>query len=187
MKRNLPTIFLIVFFALIGCRKDPIIDNTTNGIKFVPGDLIVGITKETELSTVFDTLNSLEISIKNVKGFHYKCYLPADSVNYLIKLFNQKPYVKTDYWAATKGNVYFSVKENAILLLFGKFNMKLEYQIDFLETIKKMGLIDMKSDVRSLHLNVPIGTEKFWLNELKKYSFIRWTELNLMGTIKPQN
>ena len=178
------TILIILIFATISCMKDKEDSTKFSNEKFVSGDLLIGVSNNAELKTVFDTLNSLDLRISEMNGFFYNANLPSDSVNYLIKFLNQKPYINTGTgWSATTSSVYYYQPESAIRVISSEFNMTAFYQTDFLSTIENLNFVERFGDTKYMLLNVPIGTEKYWLNELKKYQFIKWTELNLIEQI----
>jgi len=143
--------------------------------RFVSGDLSIGITKNGELKTVFDTLNAMDLKIAAMHGFVYNANLPADSLHSLQIYLNTKPYINTGGWSAS---VYYHEPDRAIRIVSNLFEMDSSNQMDFLYTIDSLQLVDKQSDTKAMVLKVPIGQEKYWLNELKKQSVVKWAELN---------
>jgi len=166
--KKLLFILFIAIYAGVGCKKEtPISEN------YAPGSLSIGINNDAKLRNIFDTLNFLNLKISAMRGFYFNAYLPADSINYLKNLLEQKSYLSLGP-ASFK---YFET-DSSIRVLCSQFNMDLINQEDFLNTIVTLNLFDRKKNIKTILLKVPIGSEKFWLYELKKYSFISWVELD---------
>ncbi len=176
-------LFLILCISFVtctftGCKKEPHISNDTNE-KYAPGDLLIGINNNAALQVVFDSLNFFNLKIEVMHGFYYNCNLPKDSINSLINLLNQKAYINASAgWSANSHSVYFYPSENTIRITCSYFNMTSTHQTDFINTIISLNLVDRMYNAKYFHLKVPIGSEKYWMNELKKYSFVKWTALN---------
>lgn len=170
-------LLLISISTIISCKKENLIPDSPD--KYLPGDVLAGITNAADLQTLFDSINSFHLKIESMNGFSFNCNYPKDSIYSIINRLNQKPYINTGTgWSATTHSVYFSTTENAILISCTEFNMTIANQIDFINTILSLNLSDRMKETKYIHLKVPIGAEKYWLNELKKYSFVKWTALN---------
>ena len=108
-----------------------------------------------------------------MSAFIYDVSLPADSINYLTKLLSKRKYLYADaiyYYDATK-SIRISTTEQS---------MTLANQNNFLIASDSLHLNDIHSDFKSIYLRVPVGTEKYWVNELKQQSFVSWAELNYL-------
>lgn len=175
--KQLFSVLVLIALVTVSCKKDKAITEEL----YVPGDLIIGITSNADLRTVFDTLNLLDLKIERMNGFSYNANLPADSLMPLLAYLNTKTYINTG--TGWKANGYFYEPENAIRVLFSFFDMSPTNQVDFLTTISSLNLIDRQGETKNMHIKVQEGTEKYWLHELKKYQFIKWTELNNFGHV----
>lgn len=170
--------FIILLAALfVTCSKDPEIKEN----KFVPGDLIVGIKADADLKTVLDVFNQLNFEIKQMQGFYYSINLPADSLAPLLNYLNSKPYINIpDAW---KAYAFYVPSEKVIKICSGFFNMSKIAQYDLLNTIQQKHWIDRHEDYKYIFLKIPVGTERYWENELLKYPFIKWSELNVLSSV----
>ncbi len=177
MKQLLSILALIAFFT-ISCKKDKAIPEE----QYVPGDLSIGITSNADLRSVFDTLNVLDLKIATMHGFFYNVDLPADSLNSLLAFLDTKNYINTG--TGWKASGYYYEPENTIRVLCSYFDMTPANQFDFLNTVSSLNLIDKHEDNKYMFIKVPVGSERYWLNELKKYPFIKWTELNYIDQFK---
>lgn len=166
--KKLLFILFIAIYAVVGCKKE-----TTINEKYAPGNLSIGINNDAKLRSIFDTLNLLDLKISRMRGFYFNAYLPADSINYLKNLLVQKSYLDLG-----EASISYHLPGNVIQVLCSQFNMNTINQEDFLNTIMNLNLVDRKENNKTILIEVPVGSEKFWLHELKKYSFIRWVELD---------
>lgn len=62
------------------------------------------------------------------------------------------------------------------------FEMDAIAQSDWLETIGILQLKDLGNNTPIVIIKVDSGTEKFWVEEFKRYPEVKWAELN--GIIK---
>lgn len=166
------SVLVLIVFVTISCKKDKEITKE----QFVPGDLAIGITSNADLRTVFDTLNVLDLKIATMHGFFYNANLPADSLKPLLEFLDTKKYINTG--TGWKASGYYYEPEKAIRILCSYFEMTPANQTDLLNTVSSLNLLDRHGETKNMFIKVPVGTEKYWLYELKKYQFIKWTELN---------
>jgi len=168
------SIFVLLTLLTMGCKKD-------EPTPFVPGDLAIGITSNANLKTVFDTLNVLNFKIETMHGFFYNANFHKDSLKPLLDYLNTKQYINIGTgWTAS---AYYYEPEKTIRVLCSLFDMTPSNQIDFMITVDSLGLVDRHSETKCILIKIPVGTEEYWLTELKKYPFIKWTELNHIGQI----
>jgi hypothetical protein len=179
-------ILIIHFIAVLffGCSSE----NDSNGKKTFEIDVLpvhenspevnfaIGIKKDADLSLVFKTLNELHFDIRQMSGFVYNSNTAESGVSNLMDELNQKPYIKTGAWSATPYTVYFNQTENKTMILNSYFEMNIANQADLLNLISSLKWQDRLSEYKSITLSIPEGSQTYWKTEMKKYSFVKWTE-----------
>jgi hypothetical protein len=179
--KNLFLFFSFASFLFnISCSDDTIAPD--NSLQYVKGDVIVGITAQTEIEAVFDLMNELNLTIDHMSGFDYLSPWPQDSIESLIQYFSSISYLNKNGFGPF---VFYSELDNKITVLPYLYDMNLNNQTDWLIHLGKMELIDCKGNFKNLLLIVPEGTEIFWVEKLKEYEIVRWTQLNYIGGIVP--
>jgi hypothetical protein len=172
--KNLFLIFSFASFLFnISCS-----DNTTetdNSLQYMKGDVIVGVTSQTEVEAVFDLMNEFELSIDQMSGFDYFSPWPQDSIESLIQYFSSISYLNKNGFGPF---VFYSETDNKITILPLLYDMNLINQTNWLNNLDKMELIDCEGNFKNLLLKVPEGTEMSWVKKLKEYDIVRWSELN---------
>lgn len=136
----------------------------------------IGINKDADLSLVFKTLNELKFDIRQMYGFVYNSNTPESEVSNLRDELNTKPYIKTGAWSATTSSVYFNQTENKTMILNTYLEMNVASQTDLLNLISSKKWQDRLSEYKSITLSIPEGSQTYWKTEMKKYSFVKWTE-----------
>ena len=169
--KKFQAILLILSLFLLSCKKDPEVP----GGKFVPGDLMVGIKGEADTKHVLETINALDFKIKQMQGFFYSIPLPPDSLQSLLSLLNTRPYI---FCNGFKAYAFYLPSEKCIKMASSLFNMSPQAQSDFMNLIAQGNWTERHEDGKYLYLKIPNGSERYWLEELKKYDFVKWTELN---------
>lgn len=177
MKKRLLTFSILIFF-LFSCKKD----KSVAVENFARGDLFLGITNDADTKTVFDTLNKLNFKIDKMFGFYFNANLPADSLKSLLTFLNTKSYIKNGNGFSASG--YYYEPEKVIRVLCTYFDMNIANQSDFLHTVDSLKWVEKHAE-KYMFIKIPEGSEKFWLEEFKKYPFIKWTELNSISQIDP--
>ena len=172
-------LFILCLTALMPyCKKDPPIE----GGKFVPGEILVGITPETELKSVFAFFNGQNFFIKQVTGFNYLVPIGADSVNGFKAFLNNKTYINAHGFHAY---AFYLEKEASVKNGSIYFDMNLQNQNDLISCLESGKWRDNHEEFKNLYMNIPRGTEYYWLAELKKYPFVKWVELNEYIEVHP--
>lgn len=167
----------IVAFLLFSCSSDNL---NTNEEKLIEGpnsskiNLAIGIKDDADLRLVFKTMNELKFDIRAMHGFSYLSNTPKSGIPDLIDLLNTKPYIKTGAWQATTSSVYYFEEDQKTRIVGSYFEMNKSNQEDWLELISSLKLTQKQSG--NLSLSIPEGAQTYWKTELKKYSFVKWTE-----------
>lgn len=181
MRKILTLIIAILFFSC-SSENDPN-DKKRFEIDVLPihensskVNLAIGITKDANLSLVFKTLNELHFDIRQMNGFVYYSNTPESGVNTLRDELNQKPYIKTGAWSATPYTVFFNQTDNKTMIVNSFFEMNLTNQTDLLNLISSSKWEDKLSDTKDIYLSVPEGSEAYFKEQMKKFSFVKWTE-----------
>ena len=169
-------ITLIVFGMLFFSCSDDKTEKTTIPANATDINLAIGIDKNADLNTVFNTLNSLNFDIRQVNGFFYNSNTPQTDVASLIDLLNQKTYINSGAWRATTYSVYFNQEENTTRILNSFFEMNPTNQTDLLNLIATLNLEDRLSETKNIYLSVPVGTQNYWKTQMMTYEFVKWTE-----------
>jgi len=182
--KNLFLFFSFASFLFnISCTDDTTAPD--NSLQYVKGDLLVGITSQTEVEAVFDLMNRLNFSIDHMSGFFYYSSWPEDSINFLVDYLSSIKYLNSRGFSISENSVYYYQPENKIRVLTFFFDMNKVNQMDWLEQLEKLDLIGSNGENKDMLIKVPVGTEIFWQEKLKENEIIRWTQLNYIGGIVP--
>lgn len=169
----------IITFLFFGCSSEnaetetQVVFSTENSTKV---NLAIGIKKDANLREVFNTLNELKFDILQMNGFFFHSNTPKSGIENLINTLNEKPYIKTGAWAATPHSVFYMESINKTHIGNVLFNMDVNNQNDFLELISSLKWEDGSIGTKNIYLGVPIGSHTYWKTEMKKYSFVTFTE-----------
>jgi len=172
-------LLLLSLAALSACQKETVEPAET--ADFVPGELLVGLKDGVPITRAFRLADSLSFDIKQMSGFFYNSGLPKDSVAYVKRVLLSKPYLNKKGF--TGDAVYFNTVDNKIRITDFFFDMDVASQQDWISTMQQLQLTSLNA-AANMQLKVPIGSEKYWLTEVRKNSIVRWTELNGIGLIK---
>ena len=177
-------LLLLAFSAFLSACKKETAGPTEpeDAYPFVAGDLLVGIKVGVPIEQVFQLVNAQQFTLSQVNGFDYTSALPKDSLAYVRKVLQAKPYFNQRGFTA---NAYISAVDGSLWEASTFFNMDQASQQDWLATMSQLRLTAGTGDYRDVYLKVPVGQEKFWRAELRKNSIVRWTELNSIGGAKP--
>ncbi|MCR4031515.1 MULTISPECIES: hypothetical protein [Flavobacterium] len=169
----------IITFLFFSCSSEnaetetQVVFSTENSTKV---NLAIGIKKDADLREVFNTLNELKFDILQMNGFFFHSNTPKSGIENLINTLNEKPYIKTGAWAATPHSVFYMESINKTHIGNVLFNMDVNNQNDFLELISSLKWEDGSIGTKNIYLGVPIGSHTYWKTEMKKYSFVTFTE-----------
>lgn len=153
---------------------------------YVAGELLVGMHETTTLPQTFQLFNSNGFVIKSVMGPLYISALPADSLDYVVRELNRKPYINTGPWKAVKdGNVYLHYQTRALTVIPRLMDMTEANQQDWLATVQRLALQEQPTMVKSCHLGVSLCSEKFWAQQLPLNRLVKWAELNKIARVQP--
>lgn len=166
----------IISLLFLSCSNENSTEEDTNTANSTEVNLAIGIKKDADLNLVLNTLNGLNFDIRQMNGFFYNSNTPANGVNNLIDLLNQKTYINTGAWSATPYSVYFNQSENKTRILNSFFNMNIANQNDLIALISSLNLEDRLSETKNIYLSVPIDTHIYWKAQMLNYSFVKWTE-----------
>lgn len=172
----------IITFLLFSCSSDnsEIENEAKLDIELAKGpnsskvNLAIGIKDDADLSVVFKTINDLNFDIRQMHGFVYLSDTPKSGVQDLRDFLNTKSYIKTGAWQATTSSVFYYEPENNTRIVNSFFDMNRTNQEDWLGLISSLKL--QQKDKGNLSLSIPEGTQTYWKTEMKKYSFVEWTE-----------
>lgn len=179
LKTILPTfLFALLMFACSEDDSTPLDDR-----EFVAGDVVIGIKSTTSISSVFDLMNEQDVTIDQMSGFYYYSTLSSDNLDYVISVLKDKPYLNKRGFKG--GSAYVSAVDNKIVVTQQLFEMDLEAQQDWLETIELLELQNLGNDTKNLLIKVTPGTEKQWMKFFKSVSEVTWVELNYIGGFEP--
>lgn len=188
------TYFLLLSLAVASCNHEEDIEpelpfcppmECSDGT-YVAGDLLVGMHETTTLPQTFQLLNSQPFVIKSIMGPVYISALPPDSLDYVVRELNRKPYINTGPWKAVKdGNVYLHYQTRALTVIPRLMDMTAVNQQDWQATLQRLALQEQPTMVKSCHLGVPLCAEKFWMQQMQQNSLVKWSELNKIVRIQP--
>ena len=162
----------LVLLPLMSCAKEEVAPD--DDTEFVPGEVIIGTKETTTIPQAFALVNSHSLGILSVSTPLYTSRLPLDSLGYIERALNAKPYINDGVW---KAHVYRHALTGVLTTTVRLMNMTLANQQDWLATVQKLQLQE-QSNSSSYHLKVPVGQEKNLVKELQKQSEVRWAELN---------
>ena len=149
-------------------------DNKTEEPIFMPGDLLVGIKSDVSIDMVFDLMNEKGVAIDVMYGFDTYSLLPIDSLTFINNQLISKSYLNNLAYSNQVGKVV----NNRIELNTVLFEMNLESQLDWLETIKKSQLKDLEAINKLLVIKVAPGTEKEWREIFEPHPYVKSVSLN---------
>ncbi|MBO0357098.1 hypothetical protein J0X19_03995 [Hymenobacter sp. BT186] len=153
---------------------------------YVAGDVLVGMREASTLPQTFQLFNSNSLIVKSVMGPLYISSLPADSIDYVVRELNRKPYINSGAWKAVKdGNVYLHYQTHALTVIPRLLDMTVANQQDWAATVQRLQLQEQPTMVKSCHLNVPLCSEKYWVSQLQPNPLVKWVELNKIVRIQP--
>ena len=175
MKTKILFGLLVATILLVACDDG---DNKTEEPLFAPGDLLIGIESNVSIDMVFDLMNEKGVAIDYMSGFSSYSLLPNDSLTFINNQLVTKSYLNKRGYSNQLGKIV----NNRIQLNTIFFEMDLESQLDWLETIKKSQLKDLGID-KLLFIKVTPGTEKEWIGIFESHPYVRWAELNSYVTV----
>lgn len=174
--------FSILLIAILGfsCKKDSTQDLLQKD--FVRGDVLVGIDSTVQLEQLFAYVNSYNFPIIQINGFFYTTTIPEDSIPYIKGVLNSKPYINTRGFSASVWPHYQThIVHNTTTL----WNMNVANQQDYIQTKNFLRMTDKLSPTKNMLIKVPVGTELYWKDKFKNFSWVRWTDLNWIASIEP--
>ena len=131
------------------------------------------------MEDVFDYANNLHLPITRMFGFLFTSPWPTDSIPSMDTLLNTKPYIKSNGFAAS---VWLNVVTHVVTVSNPYWNMDAASQRDWLKTKKTLSLTPILGGSDQLGgyimVQVPVGKEKRWVEDLKGSPLVSWTELN---------
>jgi len=169
---------LLVCFCVLASCKSPGVDAE---LRFVPGEITVGIKKDYPINRIFEFINSSGIVAESVYYSSYTSTFPSDSLQFIKNILETKSYLIDGMgWGP---GVELQPLTNNILVSPKMFKMENTVnQVDWLETMRILKLVELWNQAGEagsiLRLRVPIGTENTWVERFKKLSFIEWIERN---------
>jgi len=173
MRHNYFLGLVLLLSALVSCQKNTA--EPKEEAEFVPGELAIGTRETATVTQTCELLNSYNVSILSVSVPHYVSTLPLDSLKYVERILNTKPYINDGGWSA---KVLQNSQNNTLFTNLRLMNMSLANQQDWLDTMQQLRLQEQPQLYTSYLLKVPIGEEKKWLAELQQQSVVRWAEPN---------
>lgn len=141
---------------------------------FFPGDVIVGIKSSISIDMVFELMNEKGVLMDQMSGFYSYSLLPNDSLTFINNQLIAKSYLDKRGWSNQGGKIV----NNRIQVITFFFEMDLESQLDWLETIENLQLKDLRAETKNLLIKVRPGTEKEWVRIFKSHPYVKWAELN---------
>ncbi len=108
----------------------------------------------------FYLVNNYSLGIEMAVGLNYESGLPGDSIPYIVEYLNAKDYINSHGFAAVEGtSVYIHPQTRVLTLFVNLWDMTIERQQDWLETISVLRLTETQSP-KIFVLIVPNGQEK---------------------------
>lgn len=159
-----------------------IIDNAVTfsqiaGYLYYKQDAIYVKTLFTEIDTVFEFINSLNLAVKEIQGGTYLSSMTAttETLQYIINKLKAKPYT-TDSWVTGHLNWY---NEN-ITVFIRLYDMKNTiHQTDWIETMSEYKLQNYTNGTKHIiAFHIPEGTGEEWETVFTAYDFVDWAELS---------
>jgi hypothetical protein len=165
---------ILLSFTLFACQDEP----NTDTCEFEPETVLIGTKSEVSLQESFNLINDYGLTIRQVSGAKYVSALGSDSIDYVIQQLNKKSYINTHGFSAVKGGgVYVDYRTGELCVLTHLWDMTLEDQQDWSETIVQLRLTEIPES-KSFNLQVAPLTEKWWIQEFLTKESIEYAELN---------
>lgn len=158
-----------------------IIDNAISysqiaGYVYNKQDIIYVKTQYTNIDSVFEFINSLDLDVYVIQYGTYLSSKPAnsDTLAYVIDQLKAKPYTNNN-WVTGQLKWY-----NANMVIFIRlYDMKNKnYQLDWKATMGKYKLENYTNGPKHIiAFHIPEGTGKQWETRFTEYNFVDWAEL----------
>jgi len=167
--------FIIILCIFISCSDEKDITSHENEpINYVQGQVVFGLQDSITLINIADYIYSLDnISIFEIVSFQYTSNLPIDSIQIINTTFESKSYV----WDGTTKTSYIN-NEAKILVEFWIKGFTEENIKDWKLLEERFQLNHSPYYFQSGTLNVEVGKEKEWLDNLSNSDLFRYVELN---------
>jgi hypothetical protein len=161
---------------LLSCTDDDAFSKKENR-QYQAGDLLVGF-RPVMVNDAVAVANQWNLGIKRISGTHYISRLPGDSIDYVVAMLQEKPYLNTGPWKISRGaNVFRDKSSGRINITAVASDMTLDHQHDWQDTMVELEL-DQQLRRMSFHLIVPDGEEQHWKDRFSKHVHVEWAELN---------
>jgi len=167
MIRNISIVgILLIALFQTGCKKEQ---------NFVPGQVLFGLYDNVSFRNGYSLFNQLDLEIRTLYDFQYELKTVEDSVDTIQAILDSKPYL-------TSGNRTSSANyfDSTIVVSANFFDMNDDNASDWFHTIDYLGLTEnlTRNSFKWGSLNVPVGQERFWVDQLKRFDIISSAQLN---------
>lgn len=183
MNKIILTFSFLIILSLFACTDDESTILSSND-EYVPGELVVGIIPQTEISQAFELMNQYNFYIDHASGFEYSSPWPEDSLEHITQYLSAISYLNNQGFGP--GAFYHEI-ENKIIIIPFFTEMDSANQLDWLNQIDILQLEESNTDFAHLLIKVPVGKEIYWRDELKKSGIVEWVELNYIAHITHTN
>ena len=166
----------IVLIILTGCSIQCMSPDPLAKERYVPGEVLIGLHAPTLTTEAFKLVNGHALFIKKMTGFFHHAALPNDSLDYVIGILKNKPYLNKNGFKG--GSAFIHAVSDKITVTETFFDMDQDAQSDWLSTMGQLRLNDLEGDTKMIVLIVEAGTEFYWLETLKTDERVAWADLN---------
>jgi hypothetical protein len=149
-------------------------------IEYRAGEVIVGFPESVDYKFIRSFINELKLTALSISAdSSFAMWIQVDSgqiQNHMYRLQQDTAVA----WADQRGYPFDLDRDpskNYILTQF-RGTIKINYALSLIQSIAGLSWKKTLLPGRSALIGVPIGKELFWINVLKKYSFVKYAELN---------
>jgi hypothetical protein len=176
MKENYRNIFLILIFLLGFCScKNTVttIEAPARDPEYMPGQIAVGLVDTVSYRFMVNFCNSLNLGIIHL-DLEHTFWAKADSndLEYYRNIFS------SDSAVVFINKLYTGSSTDTLLITISFTGINtVEYDLKKVESVG-LNVYEIHTHFKTALLSTAIGREKYWINKLIHYDFIRYAELN---------
>lgn len=159
MKKPLNLLLLCLAILLGACNE-----SEEPKPEYKPGQIGIWLNTDVTINEAFTVINGYNLPIAELSEVYFNSALPVDSIPYMIRELQTKPYFQYPEGRIFSG--FFPESQTTVSVFMDCINMTRSNQEDWLQTMVKLELTD--SGVLGTHVTVTVtpGHEEEWVTIL---------------------